>query len=352
MSNTQIKSSPKTTQKADKAVSPVDLLLGLADHDMQKVNDLIMQNMQSPVGMIPDLADHLVSAGGKRLRPLLTLASAHLCATPDHACGENHHRMAAAVEFIHSATLLHDDVVDLSDQRRGRTVANQIWGNAPSILVGDFLFARAFCLMVDAGSMRALGVLSTASGVIAEGEVQQLAALHDIDMSEAVYFDVIKAKTAALFCAACEVSPILSGASESKIAAMNTYGQELGIAFQLVDDILDYGGQQSVLGKSIGDDFREGKITLPVIRAYQHALKNNDKIAMSFWTRTMKDHDQRDVDLENAITLLNQSGALASCQESAQHHVQMAVKALDEFEPSPWRSALSDLANFVVKRLH
>ncbi len=330
------------------SLSPIDHLLDLAAEDMQAVDAIIVERMQSSVGMIPDLADHLVSAGGKRLRPLLTIASAHLCEYE----GIGHHKLAAAVEFIHSATLLHDDVVDISDKRRGKKTANLIWGNAPSILVGDFLFARAFNLMVETGSMGALEILSTASSVIAEGEVQQLAALRDIDMSVETYLEIIGAKTAALFAAAAEVSPVLANVSTKKRNALRTYGQELGIAFQLVDDSLDYGGFELSLGKSVGDDFREGKMTLPVILAYANALKTKDEIAAIFWRRVITEHNQRDIDLDNAITLLQKTNALNDSLDAARTHSDLAIAALKPFKASPWKSALTELAAFVVNRVH
>lgn len=330
------------------SLSPIEHLLALAETDMRSVDVLIRERMQSSVGMIPDLAEHLVGAGGKRLRPLLTIASAHLCG----GITEGHHKLAAAVEFIHSATLLHDDVVDVSAKRRGKKVANLIWGNAPSILVGDFLFARSFNLMVETGSMSALKILSTAASVIAEGEVQQLAALRDIEMSEETYLQVITAKTAALFAAAAEVSPTLSECPTKQRNAMRTYGRELGIAFQLVDDALDYGGFEVALGKSVGDDFREGKMTLPVIRAYARAKETRDEIALDFWKRVIANHDQRDIDLENAIILLNKTDALNATLDAARVHSAKAINALRGFKKSPWKSALTDLAAYVVDRVH
>ena len=326
------------------AKSPIDRLLALAAVDMAAVDAIILERMQSPIGMIPDLANHLVGAGGKRLRPLLTVASAHLCEYD----GEAHHKLAAAVEFIHSATLLHDDVVDESSLRRGRKTANLIFGNSPSILVGDFLFARAFNLMVETQSLEALGILSNAASVIAEGEVHQLAALRDINMTESVYMDVIGAKTAALFAAAAEVSPVIAKRPVAERQALRKYGQQLGLAFQLVDDALDYGGFESALGKSVGDDFREGKVTLPVIRAYTSG-SDEDR---AFWTRVMADHDQREVDLERAVSILRKAGALQSTMDEAVRRSNNARKALTVFADSPWKKALMDIASFVVERVH
>jgi len=325
------------------APSPAEKLWHLAKDDMAAVDALITDRMQSPVGIIPNLAAHLVEAGGKRLRPLLTVASAALCGYE----GRNHHKLAAAVEFIHSATLLHDDVVDESALRRGKRPANLIWGNASSILVGDFLFARAFNLMVETDSMDALGVLSKASSVIAEGEVKQLAALRQINMTEADYMDVIRAKTAALFAAATEVSPIIAKRPATERAALRDYGLKLGLAFQLVDDALDYGGLESALGKSIGDDFREGKVTLPVIRAYQQAGTHEKE----FWQRVIVDHKQSETDLEQAISYLRTSGTLESTLGQARKYAGDARQALSIFPDSEWRSTLKELADFVVDRI-
>jgi len=340
-----------TATKTSPDLSPIEHLLALASDDMAKVDTIIRERMQSPVGMIPDLAEHLVGAGGKRLRPLLTIAAAHLCGYK----GENHYKLAAAVEFIHSATLLHDDVVDLSAKRRGKKAANLIWGNAPSILVGDFLFARSFNLMVETGSMEALGILSTASSVIAEGEVRQLAGLRDVEMSVETYMQTIGAKTAALFAAAAEVSPVLAGSCAAKQKALRTYGQELGLAFQLVDDALDYGGFEISLGKSIGDDFREGKMTLPVIIAYANAVKNGDSTALAFWKRVITHHDQSEDDLAVATAFLKSENALEATLDAARAHVKTAQSALDIFDDDAqnreWKTALIRLADFVVSRV-
>lgn len=324
--------------------SPAERLWALAAEDMAAVDALILERMQSPIGLIPNLAQHLVGAGGKRLRPLLTVSCARMCGYE----GDSHHKLAAAVEFIHSATLLHDDVVDESALRRGKKPANLIWGNSASILVGDFLFARAFNLMVEANSMEALGILSNASSIITEGEVQQLAALRDINMTEESYLDVIAAKTAALFSAATEVAPVISECSAEKREALRAYGEKIGLAFQLVDDALDYGGFESALGKSVGDDFREGKVTLPVIRAFQSA----DEDAAKFWRRVIVEHDQEDMDLETAVSLLRNAGALQSTLDLAREYANAARDALSVFPASEWRSTLEDLADYVVERIN
>ena len=329
--------------RTDEALSPAQTLWDMAADDMAAVDALILDRMQSPVGLIPDLGQHLVGAGGKRLRPLLTVATARMVGFE----GDHHHKLAAAVEFIHSATLLHDDVVDESELRRGKKPANLIWGNSASILVGDFLFARAFNLMVETGNMDALGILSNASSVIAEGEVQQLAALRNLSMSEADYMSVIEAKTAALFAAATEVSPVLAERPALERDAMREYGLKLGLAFQLVDDALDYGGFESALGKSVGDDFREGKMTLPVIRAVQAA----DDTEAAFWRRVIVDQKQDAVDLETAVSYLRKAGALESTMEMARAFSKDAANALDIFPQSPWRDTLQDLAAFVVARI-
>jgi len=330
------------TKHAD--LSPAERLLAMAKESMAAVDSIILDRMQSPVGLIPNLAQHLVGAGGKRLRPLLTVSCAQLCGYE----GDKAHKLAAAVEFIHSATLLHDDVVDESALRRGKKPANLIWGNSASILVGDFLFARAFNLMVETDNMAALGILSNASSVIAEGEVQQLAALRDIRMTEEAYMQVISAKTAALFAAATEVAPVIAGRPDSERQALYNYGLKLGLAFQLVDDALDYGGFESALGKSVGDDFREGKVTLPVIRAYE-ASTGDDK---DFWKRVIVDHDQLPVDLERAVSLIRQTGALDSTFDLARQYAQDARHALEIFPDTAWRSTLQDLADYVVERIN
>lgn len=339
-------SAPAPIQ-TDATPSPAKTLWTLMADDMAAVDRLIVERMHSPVGMIPDLAQHLVGAGGKRLRPLLTVATAKMCGYS----GTGHHRLAAAVEFIHSATLLHDDVVDESDLRRGQKPANMIWGNSASILVGDFLFARAFNLMVETGSMDALGILSNASSVIAEGEVQQLAALRNIAMTEADYMTVIKAKTAALFAAATEVSPVLADMPDAKRTALCEFGMKLGLAFQLVDDALDYGGVESALGKSVGDDFREGKMTLPVIRALEHAKASHNEADLAFWRKVIVERDQDDLDLQRAVSTLRRTGALDETIQMARRFSVEAIEALDQFERSDVRDCLQDLAAFVVSRV-
>jgi octaprenyl-diphosphate synthase len=311
--------------------------------DMQRVEEEIQRRMQSPVGMIPEISDHLVGAGGKRLRPMIAVAAASLCGYR----GDGHVKLAAAVEFIHNATLLHDDVVDGSELRRGRQAANLIWGNQATVLVGDFLFARSFNLMVEAGSLAALDVLSRAASVIAEGEVRQLAAMGDVDLTEADYLEIIGAKTAELFAAAAEAPAILADASDEKRRALASYGRSLGLAFQLVDDALDYAGSTAALGKAVGDDFREGKMTMPVAAAVRHA----DAEERAFWTRVMADKEQREGDLEAALELVRRHGGVEATLVAARAYADSAANVLSVFAPSTLRTTMQDLAGFVVSRV-
>ena len=283
--------------------------MALVAADMNGVNAVILERMQSKVALIPELAGHLIAGGGKRMRPMLTLACGTLLGYP----GTRHHKLAAAVEFIHTATLLHDDVVDGSGMRRGKRTANLIWGNPASVLVGDFLFSRAFELMVEDGSLKVLRILSHASAVIAEGEVDQLTAQRRIDSDEDQYLDIISAKTAALFAAACRVSPVVAEASEDAELALETYGKNLGIAFQLTDDVIDYASDSATMGKGVGDDFRDGKMTLPVILAYARG-SDADR---AFWRSAIGGERVSDADLAHAIRLLVQTEALTETCEGA-----------------------------------
>ncbi len=324
------------------APTSLDALRTLCAADLARVNQLIIDHMQSDVPLIPQLAGHLIAAGGKRLRPLLTLASARLC----NYRGDDHIGLAAAVEFIHTATLLHDDVVDDSDLRRGKDTANAVWGNQASVLVGDFLFSRAFRLMVQSDSMRVLDILANASAVIAEGEVAQLTTANDTETDEDGYLSVIRAKTAALFAAACRIGAVVGQRPEEEENALDQYGLNLGIAFQLVDDYLDYGTADDRLGKDVGDDFREGKITLPVILAF----RRGDSEQRNFWRRTLEDLNQRDGDLERASQLLVEHGALSDTQVRARGYAETARAALDIFPQSPHRTALEEVVDFCVER--
>jgi octaprenyl-diphosphate synthase len=309
---------------------------------MAAVDALIRRHMDSPVPVIPALADHLIAGSAKRLRPLLTVAAARLVGARDDACL----KLAAAVEFIHTATLLHDDVVDSSQLRRGRVAAHLIWGAPSSVLVGDFLFARAFELMVGANSMPALEILAKASRVIAEGEVLQLTRSHDLELTQELYIDIIRAKTAELFAAAAEAGAVSAGASPERRRALRQYGQDLGLAFQLVDDVLDYSGESDELGKNPGDDFREGKATLPLLLAIAHT----GPAEREFWLRTVDRREQTDADFERARDLMRQTGALQATLDLARGYADSAKAALAEFPAIGWRPALEDLADFAVAR--
>jgi octaprenyl-diphosphate synthase len=321
-------------------------LVSLVQADLEACNRVIVARMDSPVALIPQLAAHIVAAGGKRLRPLLTLAAARLCGYPDMG-GGRHIDLAACVEFIHTATLLHDDVVDESQLRRGLASANAVFGNKASVLVGDFLFARAFQLMVDDGSLKVLGILSSAAATIAEGEVLQLVTQNDLSTSESRYLEVIKGKTAALFAAACRVGAVVAARPELEESALATYGMNLGIAFQLVDDALDYVADQATLGKTIGDDFREGKITLPVLAAF----RSGDEREQAFWQRTIESQEQTDDDLVEAMRLIERHDAIKTTLDRAARFAHEAKAALAVFPDSPVRRALADVADYTVQRL-
>jgi len=310
--------------------------------ELERVNQLIVQRMQSPVALIPQLAGHIVASGGKRLRPMLTLGCARLCGYR----GGRHIALAAAVEFIHTATLLHDDVVDASDMRRGRDTANAVWGNKPPILVGDFLFSRSFELMVADGSLRILEILSRASSVIAEGEVLQLMTANDTQTSEDAYLAVIQAKTAELFAAASRIGAVMTERPQEEEDALDRFGRNLGVAFQLVDDMLDFSAHPTELGKSIGNDFRDGKVTLPILVAFARG----DKGERAFWRRTIEEQDQRAGDLEQAIRLLERRGALAETLSRARSYAATAIGALSIFRDGIERRALIDAAGFAAER--
>lgn len=328
--------------EADKAA--IERLQALTDEQMELVNETILKRMDSPVALIPELAGHLISSGGKRLRPMLTLASAKLVGYE----GNRHIGLAAAVEFIHTATLLHDDVVDESNMRRGKKTANLIWGNQPTVLVGDFLFSRSFELMVESDSLRVLKILANAAAVITEGEVLQLTTANDLATTEDKYLEVITAKTAVLFAAACEVVGVVADKGAEVEAALEAYGKYLGIAFQLVDDALDYSAKQATLGKEIGDDFREGKVTLPVILAYRRGTKEEQ----AFWKATMERRKQTPEDLDKAIALLDDYGTLNATIDRARHYGTMAKDALAIFDDSPAKKALLDIVDFCVNRAY
>jgi octaprenyl-diphosphate synthase len=335
-----------TSQPANTPHEPdaLGVLLGLVGADLEACNRTIVARMDSPVTLIPRLAAHIVAAGGKRLRPLLTLGAARLCGYPQS--GPRHVSLAACVEFIHTATLLHDDVVDESVLRRGMASANAVFGNKASVLVGDFLFARAFELMVEDGSLAVLGILSRAAATIAEGEVLQLATQNDLSTPESRYFEVIRGKTAALFEAACQVGAVVADRPPRDEGALAAFGLNLGIAFQLVDDALDYAADQAILGKTVGDDFREGKITLPVLLAYQ----NGSADERAFWQRTIEAGAQTEADLAEAMRLIARHGAIEVTLGRAAHFAAIARASLSVFPASIFRDALSDVAEYTVRR--
>jgi octaprenyl-diphosphate synthase len=322
----------------------VDALVGLVAADMERVNATILSRTGSDVTMIPEVANHLISSGGKRLRPMLTLAMASLAGYS----GDGHVKLAAAVEFMHTATLLHDDVVDDSDMRRGKLSARMLWGNEASVLVGDFLLGQAFRMMVEVGSLQALEILSDAAATIAEGEVMQLAAAKNTATTEDEYLAVIRGKTAELFAAACEVGPAIANRPKPEQTACRSFGMNLGIAFQLVDDALDYGGKSAKLGKNVGDDFREGKITLPVVLAFR---RGNDS-ERAFWMRALERSDIKDGDLDHAIGLMAKHGTIEDTLGRARHYGAMAIDALALFPTSPTRAALEQVVAFCLARSH
>jgi octaprenyl-diphosphate synthase len=327
----------------EKAAS-IEPLVRLTASAMAHVNELILDRAGSDVGLIPEVARHLIDSGGKRLRPMLTLAAAGMCGYT----GSSHVKLAASVEFMHTATLLHDDVVDESDLRRGKLAARLLWGNQASVLVGDFLLGQAFKMMVEVGSLEALDILSGAAAIIAEGEVMQLAAANNTATTEDEYMAVVTAKTAALFSAAAEVGPTIASRDRGERAAFRSYGTNLGLAFQLIDDALDYGGNSAELGKQVGDDFRDGKITLPVVLAYRRG-SDADR---AFWSRVMVDGAIEDGDLEKAIALMRQHKTIDETIERARHFGSVARDALAPFPDSDYRTALLEAVDFCISRAY
>ena len=326
------------------AAKPMERLSAALAADMERVNGMIRDRMASRhAPRIPEISAHLIEAGGKRLRPMLTLATARMCGYT----GDHHLRLAATVEFIHTATLLHDDVVDESDKRRGRPTANLLWDNKSSVLVGDYLFARSFQLMVETGSLRVLDILADASATIAEGEVLQLSAASNLSTTEDTYLQVVRGKTAALFSAATEVGGVIAGAPEDHVRALHVYGDALGIAFQIADDLLDYGGASDATGKNVGDDFRERKLTLPVIKAVALA----DAAERAFWVRVIEKGRQEEGDLDHALAILARHGAMDAARTDALRWSATARDALGVLPPSDLRDMLSDLADYVVARI-
>lgn len=320
----------------------VEALLALVGDDLARVNDLIQDNIGSSVPLIPRIAGHLIHSGGKRLRPLITLASARMCGYD----GDDHIKLAAVIEFIHTATLLHDDVVDTSSLRRGRASANMVWGNPASVLVGDYLFSRSFNLMVEVADLRVLDILATASSVIAEGEILQLASTAQVDIDKSTYLDIVASKTAALFAAAARVGPVIAGRPRADEASLESYGRNLGTAFQLADDALDYIGSQLELGKTPGDDFREGKITLPLVLAFA----KGDEEEREFWRRVIAKSDRCESDFVRARALMRRRGALRETLDLARRYGERARQALHAVEDNAYRRALDGVIGFCVDR--
>lgn len=337
-----MKLSVSSKAQPDVLENPLGKMTALLKDDLSEVNKLILERMQSEVTLIPQLAGHLIAAGGKRIRPILTLASAALFGYR----GTRQHKLSACVEFIHTATLLHDDVVDDSTKRRGRASANALFGNESAVLVGDFLFSRSFQLMVEDGSLDILRILSTASAVIAEGEVLQLSTVNDLETTKEQYLKVVRSKTAELFASACEVGAVVAGGSSSECQAMRDYGMNLGIAFQISDDVLDYASSEKSIGKSVGDDFKEGKITLPVIRAVAEANADERR----FWNSCMTDLRQKDGDFQEALALIEKHDALKNSLDEARCYAELGKKALAGVPDHPLRRHLGDLIVFAVER--
>ncbi|TWH34948.1 octaprenyl-diphosphate synthase [Aminobacter sp. J15] len=327
-----------------RASASIEGLIALTKEDMGRVNELILSKAGSDVTMIPEVANHLISSGGKRLRPMLTLAAAQMFGYE----GDGHVKLATSVEFMHTATLLHDDVVDESDMRRGKRTARMIWGNQASVLVGDFLLGQAFRMMVDVGSLDALDILSTAASVIAEGEVLQLSVAKNLETTEDEYLAVIKAKTAALFSAAAEVGPVVANATKSDRAALRSYGTNLGLAFQLIDDALDYAGDSSSLGKNVGDDFREGKVTLPVILSFRRGSAEERE----FWKSAIENAQTDDEQLEKALKLMKKHNSIADTIGRARHFGGIARDALAPLKDTPQKKALLDVIDFCISRVN
>jgi len=326
-----------------RAGASIEPLVRLTREPMERVNEIILARAGSNVELIPEIARHLIDSGGKRLRPMLTLAAAAMCGHE----GDGRVKLAASVEFMHTATLLHDDVVDESDLRRGKAAARMVWGNQASVLVGDFLLGQAFKMMVEVGSLDALEILSNAAAIIAEGEVMQLGAAKNTATTEDEYLAVIQAKTAALFSAAAEVGPVLAGRGRAERAAFRSYGTNLGLAFQLVDDALDYGGSSKDLGKKVGDDFREGKITLPVVLSYRRGTDAD----RAFWKKVLEQGAIADGDLDRAIRLIRSHRAIDDTIERARHYGSVARDALAPFPESAHKAALLEAVDFCIGRV-
>ncbi|MBT8084000.1 MAG: octaprenyl diphosphate synthase [Woeseia sp.] len=317
-----------------------DDVKGLASDDMSRVDDLIRKSLTSDVELVSQVSEYIVTSGGKRLRPLIVLLAARAFGYE----GDRHIHAAAIVEFIHTATLLHDDVVDSSARRRGRDTANTVFGNQASVLVGDFLYSRAFQMMVDVGKMRVMQILADATNTIAAGEVMQLMNVHEANVSEDDYRQVIYRKTARLFEAGAQIAAVLAERDQKDEAAMVSYGQNLGTAFQLIDDALDYNASPNELGKNLGDDLAEGKATLPIIYAMQHGSSNDVKLIQDAIEHGAIDR------LEDIQAVIESTGALKYTAARAQEAADLAIDALSGIPDSDWKEALVAIAEFAVRR--
>ncbi|OSM01601.1 polyprenyl synthetase family protein [Magnetofaba australis] len=327
---------------ADTTPEALARLRELVSDDLERTNRIIIEQLDSHVEMIPTLGQHLLNSGGKRLRPILTLIAAKLFGYQ----GNDHALLAAVVEFIHTATLLHDDVVDKSNTRRGRATANSVWGNKAPVLVGDFLFSRSFQILVEHGDLRVLRIMADCCAIISEGEVMQLVASNDLATNEARYLDVVKHKTASLFASASQLGAVAAGRSDEEAAKLSEFGLKLGIAYQVVDDALDYASQSDELGKNVGDDFQEGKMTLPVIHAYAHA-EGEEK---EFWQKCLEEDEQPEGSFERAIALIRERGSLEYAMGKARQFAAEAKAALEGLPDTPEKQALANLADFSVDR--
>ena len=325
-------------------------LTELCKQDLVSVNTIILDKLDSNVPLVQEVAKYLILSGGKRLRPLLTVSSFYLTFNRKFQKQNsiNHIGLAAAVEFIHAATLLHDDVIDESKQRRGKPTANEKWENKTSVLVGDFLFSRAFQLMTKYGNTDTLKILADTSVVISEGEVLELVNDKNLEINEDIYFNVVNAKTASLFSAACQVGAISAEASKTEINSLKSFGTNFGMTFQLIDDAIDYSSNKKILGKNTGDDFKEGKITLPIILAYG---RSNDK-EKKFWQKVISKLDQNNGDFEYALEIINKYNCIQDTITRAKHFSNVAIDSLDIFKDSQYKDRLISLVSKSISRIY
>tara|TARA_B100001113_G_C21100744_1_gene618624 strand:+ start:863 stop:1900 length:1038 start_codon:yes stop_codon:yes gene_type:complete len=328
----------------------IDDLTDLCQKDLISVNTIILDKLDSNVPLVQEVAKYLILSGGKRLRPLLTVSSYHMInkSINQKENSINHIGLAAAVEFIHAATLLHDDVIDESKQRRGKPTANEKWKNKTSVLVGDFLFSRAFQLMTKYGNSKTLRILADTSVIISEGEVLELANDKNLEINEDIYFDVINAKTASLFSAASQVGAISAGASNTEVNALKSFGTNFGMTFQLVDDAIDYSSNNKIIGKNTGDDFKEGKITLPIILAYGRSNEKEKK----FWKKTISKLEQENGDFDQALEIINKYQCIEDTITRANHFSNVAIDSIDIFNDNEYKNKLVSLVSTSISRIY